>query len=50
VITYVSGKFHATTKKRGGQPFDGTIVELGYHKHFQDAAKACETYWWKHSQ
>jgi hypothetical protein len=50
VITYINGKFHATAKKRGGKPFDGTIVELGYHKHFQDAAQVCDRYWWKHSQ
>jgi hypothetical protein len=50
VITLTKGWFHATAKKRGGKIFDGKLVELGYYRHFQEAAQACDKYWWKHSQ
>jgi hypothetical protein len=50
VITLIEGRFHASVKKLGAAKFDGTRKELGYHKHFEDAVLACESYYWKHSQ
>lgn len=41
-----NNKFHATVKRAGAKPFDGTIIELGKNfRHFHDAVKACEKYY-----
>jgi hypothetical protein len=50
VISLIEGRFHATAKQIGAKKFDGTRVELGYYRHFQDAQDACEKYFLKHSQ
>ena len=50
VISFIDGWFHATSKKIGAKKFDGTRVELGYYRHFKEAAEACNKYFLKHSQ
>jgi hypothetical protein len=50
IITRIKHKFHASVKRVGTKKFDNTRIDIGHFNHFQDASKACETYFWRHSQ